>query len=275
MTLSGELLPIDDPASGSPVPDPDPSAELSRLRELARRRTPARILVGRAGGSYRTSTQLQLRADLASARDAVTAELDLEGDLGRAFVERWGLFEVATRARSKAEFLANPDLGRALDPSSRMTVQQGCPAGADIQVAIGDGLSVAAVRAQVPALLPLLLGNAATRGWRFGQVFAIRHCRVGVLNELGELLDPSVVILLVGERPGLATAESLSAYMAFRPRPGDDDSRRNLISNIHARGVSADEAAARIMGLAEQMMRAQCSGLAIKESAESSDQALP
>ena len=92
----------------------------------------------------------------------------------------------------------------------------------------------------MPALLPLLHAESRRRAaGRFGQPFFIRHCRVGVLNDIGELLDPAVVVLLIGERPGLATAESLSAYMAFRPRPGDDDSRRNLISNIHARGVAA------------------------------------
>jgi ethanolamine ammonia-lyase small subunit len=195
----------------------------------------------------------------------VTAELNLKEDLGGPFVERWGLFEVATRARTKAEFLARPALGRALENSSREVVRARCPANVDIQVAIGDGLSAAAVIAQVPELLPLLADAAAARGWRFGQPFVVRHCRVGVLNDLGEILDPAVVILLIGERPGLATAESLSAYMAFRPRPDDDDSRRNLISNIHARGVSHDEAAARIMGLAEQMIRLRLSGVAVKE----------
>jgi len=93
----------------------------------------------------------------------------------------------------------------------------------------------------------------------------VRHCRVGVLNEVGELLDPAVAVLLLGERPGLATAESLSAYLAYRPRPGHTDAQRNLISNIHARGVSAGEAARRIVALAEKMRLMQASGVAVKE----------
>src|SRR5262249_12053544 len=93
----------------------------------------------------------------------------------------------------------------------------------------------------------------------------IRHCRVGVLNDIGDILDPEVVVLLIGERPGLATAESLSAYLAYRPRPGHTDAQRNLISNIHARGVGHEEAARRIMALAEQMRRRQKSGVVIKE----------
>jgi ethanolamine ammonia-lyase small subunit len=122
------------------------------------------------------------------------------------------------------------------------------------------------VAAQVPPLLPLLRDGATQRGWSFGQPFVLRHCRVGVLNDVGELLDPQVAVLLIGERPGLATAESLSAYMAYRPRPGDTDAQRNLISNIHTRGVSRADAARRILALADQMMRARASGVGVKES---------
>jgi ethanolamine ammonia-lyase small subunit len=93
----------------------------------------------------------------------------------------------------------------------------------------------------------------------------VRHCRVGVLNDVGEALSPGVVVLLIGERPGLATAESLSAYLAYRPRAGHTDAQRNLISNIHARGVGLDEAAARVAGLCAQMFRLGTSGVAVKE----------
>ncbi len=233
--------------------------------DLVRQQTPARILTGRAGGSYRTETLLELRADHAAARDAVMAELDLGRDLGQTFVDLWGLFEVATEARSKEEFLLRPDLGRSLGETAQAEIRRRCASGKDVQVVLGDGLSAAAVTAQVPALLPLLHAEAVARGWTWGQPFFIRHCRVGVLNDLGELLDPAVVILLIGERPGLATALSLSAYMAFRPRHGHDDSRRNLISNIHARGVPTEQAARRIASIAKQMMMLQVSGVAVKE----------
>src|SRR5439155_2081003 len=146
-------------------------------------------------------------------------------------------------------------LGRCLRDAARTEVVQRCPAGMDLQVAIGDGLSAAAVVAQVPPLLDALEQGARERGWGFGQPFVIGYCRVGVLNDIGELLDPAVVVLLIGERPGLATAESLSAYLAYRPRPGHTDAQRNLISNIHARGVGHAEAARRILALAEQMTR--------------------
>jgi len=252
---------------GGPGSDPERSLSppLPTVLERIRARTPARILAGRAGGAYRTKTWLELRRDHAAAKDAVCAELDLAGDLGETFVAEWGLFEVTTMARTKEEFLLRPDLGRSLDAAARSTIAGRCPSGVDFQVAIADGLSAAAVRAQVPALLPLLAAESHRRGWRFGQPFFIRHGRVGVLNDLGEILDPAVVVLLVGERPGLATAESLSAYMAYRPRAGHDDARRNLISNIHARGILPDQAAHRIAQLAEQMIRLATSGVAIKE----------
>jgi ethanolamine ammonia-lyase small subunit len=103
----------------------------------------------------------------------------------------------------------------------------------------------------------------------------VRYCRVGVLNDVGELLDPAVVVLLVGERPGLATAESLSAYLAYRPRPGHTDAHRNLISNIHARGVGHADAAGRILALAEKMRNLQTSGVAVKEDRPGSEPAAP
>ena len=103
------------------------------------------------------------------------------------------------------------------------------------------------------------------RGWNVGEIFVIRYCRVGILNEIGELLRPKVAVLLIGERPGLATAESLSAYMAYRPKTSDTDANRNLISNIHARGVIAEQAAQRILNLAAAMMKIQKSGFQLRE----------
>lgn len=247
--------------SGTGLPAEDPAEILAALRA----RTPARVLAGRAGPAYRTTTQLALRCDHAAARDAVQAELDLERDLGAELVAQFGLFEVCTRAAAKAEYLKQPELGRCLSDAAATTIAERCTREADLQVVIGDGLSVEAVRAQVPALLPVLAQSARERGWRFGQPFVVRHCRVGLLNDIGVLLDPAVVVLLIGERPGLATAESLSAYMAFHPRPGHTDAQRNLISNIHSRGVSPHEAAERIMNLAEEMMHTRMSGVDLKE----------
>lgn len=248
--------------------EPDAPLAASDLPEIVRKvraRTPARLLAGRTGAAYRTKTQMELRAAHAAARDAVRAELDLESAFGPAFVKRWELFEVRTQAATKDQYLLRPDLGRSFDPASREQIRRLCPAGSDLQIAVGDGLSVTAIAAQVPALLPLLFEGATARGWKTGRAFVIHHCRVGILNEIGELLDPHVAVLLIGERPGLATAESLSAYMAYRPRANHTDADRNLISNIHARGLSSKLAATRILSLAAQMIAARASGYRVKE----------
>ncbi len=250
--------------------DEPPPPDLPSLIAAARARTPAKILVGRVGTSYRTETQLELREDHAAAVDAVHAEIDLGRDLGPEFVARWGLFEVSTQARSKAEYLLRPDRGRRLDERAAEALKS-CRQGVDFQVAIGDGLSAAAVVAQVPELLPLLAEGAAQRGWSLGQPFFIRRCRVGAMNDVGDLLHPTVLVLLIGERPGLATAESLSAYLAYCPEAGQNDAHRNLISNVHARGTRPAEAAARILRLAEQMMRRRLGGVAIKEELPGAD----
>jgi ethanolamine ammonia-lyase small subunit len=234
--------------------------DLPELVRKIRARTPARLLEGRAGAAYRTATQMELRAAHAAARDAVRTELDMEKQLGAEFVKQWGLFEVSTEARSKDEYLLKPNLGRVFCANARSELSQRCPTGCDLQIAIGDGLSVTAVAAQVPKLLPALCEGAKSRSWTLGQPFVIRHCRVGILNQIGELLAPTVAVLLIGERPGLATAESLSAYMAYRPKKTNTDADRNLISNIHTRGISPQEAAVRILDLASQMMNAKLSG---------------
>jgi len=247
------------------------TSDLSERLQEIRARTPARILMGRAGAAYRTDVQLELREAHAVARDAVRGEMDLLGVLGQIFVNRWELFELQTRATSKDEYLLRPDLGRRFDECSRLNIQERCSRACDLQIVIGDGLSVPAVSRQVPGLLPLLHAGAEASGWKVGRTPVIRYCRVGILNEIGELLDPRVVVLLIGERPGLATAESLSAYMAYRPREHHSDADRNLISNIHARGVTSAAAAARILNLAAQMMRAGASGCSVKEISRPGD----
>jgi ethanolamine ammonia-lyase small subunit len=247
--------------------------------EIVRRvraRTPARLLAGRAGAAYRTLTQIELRQAHAAARDAVRTELDLKRDFGRPFIERWKLFEVSTQATNKDEYLLRPDLGRCFSECAREELSLRCTGDNDLQIAIGDGLSVSAVSKQVPPLLDRLYDHARQRGWKIGQPFVIRHCRVGILNQIGALLSPRVAVLLIGERPGLATAESLSAYLAYRPQTGHTDANRNLISNIHPRGVSPYDAALRIINLAASMMVAGTSGYQMgKELAELNAEIIP
>jgi ethanolamine ammonia-lyase small subunit len=238
---------------------------VSDLSERLRATTPARLVIGRTGGSYRTTTQLELRRDHAAAVDAVWRPLSPASDWGAEFLEQWRIFEVCSEAASKEDFLRRPDWGRRLSASARDRIVAECPARVDLQVVVGDGLSVAAVALQVPQLLPRLMQLASDRGWTVGRPFVVRHCRVGVMNDVGDLLSPRVVALLIGERPGLATAESLSVYLGYHPRTGHTDAQRNLISNIHDRGVSIDDAARRTVALITDMMSAQASGVGVKE----------
>jgi ethanolamine ammonia-lyase small subunit len=247
--------------------DPDDLTFPATWPEIVRRvraRTPARLLEGRSGAAYRTATQLELRHAHAAARDAVRVELDLKLHFEAGLIKRWDLFEVTTEARTKEEYILRPDLGRRFSESSRPRLSD-LSRGNDLQIAIGDGLSVTAVSRQVPPLLELLHQLAKEQGWTVGQPFVVRHCRVGILNEIGTILAPKVAVLLIGERPGLATAESLSAYLAFQPHPAHTDANRNLISNIHARGVSIKDAAVRITNLAARMMRESTSGYNLRE----------
>ena len=242
-----------------------PNADSAEIVRRIKLHTPARLLVGRAGAAYRTETQLQLREDHARARDAVRAEFELKTAFDAAFIEKWNLFAVSTRASTKLDYLARPALGREFSDESREEILRRCLADRNIQIVIGDGLSAFAIQTQVPQLLPLLVEGGRKSGWSIGQTFVVRHCRVGLLNEIGELLKPQIAILLIGERPGLASAESMSAYMAYQPSQSHSDANRNLVSNIHDRGLSAPSAAARILNLSVQMMRLRISGCTLKE----------
>jgi ethanolamine ammonia-lyase small subunit len=241
-----------------------PAAAWPDVVEKIRARTPARIFVER-GASYSTGMQLELRNARARAVDAVWTEFDLQRDFPADFVSQWGLFEVSTRAETKSQFLLRPDFGRRLDVVSERLLLERCVKTPDVQIVIGDGLSGAALAEQVPALFPLLIQRAQANGWSVGTTFVVRHCRVGIMNHIGDLLSPRVTVLLIGERPGLAAAASLSAYMAYKPHSGQTDADRNLISNIQAHGVSAESAAERITGLLAQMMAGERSGTSLKE----------
>ncbi len=236
------------------------------LRKFIDERTPARLFVDRAGPAYRTATQLALRRDHALAVDAVREGLNWRVAWGDSFVERFRLFEVQTQAHSKQEYLLKPERGRQFDSSARALLIAEVTKGCRLQIVIGDGLSAVAVAKQVPLLLPRLVELALARGWTIGRPFVVRHCRVGIMNQIGELLRPELVVLLIGERPGLATSESMSAYMGYRSNAMHTDAQRNLISNIHERGLPADEAPERILRLAAELLVAQKSGVHVKEN---------
>jgi ethanolamine ammonia-lyase small subunit len=244
------------------LPD-DPQQHLIRS---IRQATHARLALGSVGGAVPTAPYLQLREDHALAVDAVHRDSDLIADWGSDFLERFPVMQLASRASSKGEYLKRPDLGRKLSEGSLTHVRATGLADLDLQILIGDGLSSLAVARQIPELLPRLMEAAGKTGWKIGPLFFVRYCRVGILNDFGSTIDAKVFVLLIGERPGLGSAESLSAYMAYRPAEGHTDADRNLISNIHPLGVCASQAAYRIIAMASQMMQQKTSGYRIKEA---------
>ena len=226
------------------------------LAAVLRSRTSARIAIGRAGTRSPTLNLLELRADHAAARDAVLSEVPPDFALYTN-----SAVSVSTRAADRREHLLRPDLGRLLRPEDEDKIRQLADRGCDVLVAFGDGLSSEAVTAQVPALLPALFAGLALEnvGRVCGPVM-VRHARVGLMNQLGELAQASVVILLVGERPGLSTSRSLSAYLGWEPRPGKTDADRNVVSNIHEEGLPAHLAGAQVAKWAVAMLRQRSSG---------------
>jgi ethanolamine ammonia-lyase small subunit len=239
------------------------SIERRDLRSVAAATTAARVFLDGPGTSYSTADLLQLRADHAAARDAVHATLDVDDPAFADLRTHQGLFAVDTEASSLEEYLRDPRLGRRLTGESRGTLVDRCEVDPDLQIFFGDGLSPRAVARYAPPVFAAI----AERVEDVGRPFLVRRCRVGVLNAVGEVLRPVVAIVLIGERPGLAIAESMSAYLAYRPGAEHTDADRNVICNIHDRGLPPRAAAEQIVELVQRMRDRQCSGVALTSSA--------
>ncbi|MFZ1240633.1 MAG: ethanolamine ammonia-lyase subunit EutC [Anaerolineae bacterium] len=222
--------------------------------------TTSRIGVGRAGPRYTTQSLLLFQSDHAVTQDTLYRDVD------QRLLDDLGLFTVQTQITGgKEEYLLRPDLGRLLTDEAKRTVAERCVKSANVQVVVGDGLSAAAVEANVRQMFPVLKQGVQAAGLTFGTPFFIQYCRVGVINDIGEVLKPDVVILLIGERPGLGRAESMSAYMAYRPKTGDTDADRDVVCNIFENGgTNPLEAGAFAVQIAQRMLKHQASGVKLK-----------
>lgn len=221
--------------------------------------TSARIGVGRAGPRLKTQTLLTLRADHAAARDAVLM------DVPEDFLDQLGLFSVQTKCTDKDEFLTRPDLGRQLSEEAVRELQRRCVQHPDIQIYASDGLSSTAVQANLANLLPILTEGLQAKGFTLGTSFFVKYGRVGVMDQISELLDATVTCVLLGERPGLGSAESMSAYLAYRATVGMPEARRTVVSNIHRNGIAAVEAGAYLCDVIEQIYHAKASGVDLRK----------
>ena len=222
-------------------------------------RTPARIGVGNCGPRLKTRTMLTLRADHAAARDAVFM------DVSQELLDRMQLFSVETQCTDKTQFLTRPDLGRVFSPEAMETIKSKCQRDVDVEVYASDGLSSTAIDANLENILPVIIEGLQAKGLKVGTPFFVKNGRVAAMDQISEALNATVTCVLIGERPGLATAESMSAYIAYKATVGMPEARRTVVSNIHARGIPAVEAGAYIVDVIQNILQAKASGVELKK----------
>jgi len=249
------------PPPGSIAPGSIEPVSIERLREL----TPARVGLGRAGASMPTEALLAFTLDHARARDAVHAAFDA----ARLMAELAGLglnaLEVTSQAHNRRDYLRRPDLGRMLDRESRRMLADRRGGLCELALVIGDGLSPAAVNVHAVELVRNLAARLAADCIGVGVAVVASGARVALGDEIGAALGAPMVVMLIGERPGLSAPDSLGAYLTFGPRPGLTDAERNCISNIHGGGLSYDEAAFKIAWLVREGLARRLTGVALKD----------
>jgi ethanolamine ammonia-lyase small subunit len=232
-----------------------PEPQNRGLYEEMKLTTPARIGVWRCGTRPLTDTWLRFRADHAVAQDSVLGEVPEE------FPAKYNMVSVKSMCESKDEYLTRPDLGRKLDEESLNLIRSKCRKGAKLQIIVADGLSSNAVEANIPNLLPAMLQGLEGMKVDVGTPIFVKFARVAIMDAIGEELKPEAAIVLLGERPGLGTAESMSAYIGYNPRAGMVESERTVVSNIHKSGTPAAEAGAHLATLLKKILDAKASGV--------------
>jgi ethanolamine ammonia-lyase small subunit len=262
---TGLSIDLEDPMTGTSrtrpgVARPADADGLAALRDT----TTARICVGRAGPRPRTRDLLAFQADLAISKDALARKVD------PALLSQFGLFTVSTMVTGgREEYLLRPDLGRRLSEEAKRTIAERCAKSPDIQVCVGDGLSARAIEANLAKILPVIQSGCQVAGLSLGTPFYIEGCRVGAMNDIGDLVKPRVLILLIGERPGLGRADAMSAYMGYEPHSGLSDADRDVVCNIYdGGGVNPLEAGAYVVRLAQRMIAARASGVRLRLAEE-------
>jgi len=227
--------------------------------------TDARIGLGRSGSAMPTREVLKFSMAHAQARDAVKTPIDwseIEKGIAALGLET---LRIASAAPDRDTYLRRPDLGRRLSPESRQALSTISPTDADLLIVAGDGLSSTAVSANAVATVAAILEHARRNEWRVAPVLLATQARVALADDAGEFLKARTTVMLIGERPGLSSPDSLGAYLTWEPRVGRKDGERNCISNIRNGGLSTDEAAFRIAWLLREAFRRRLTGVNLKD----------
>lgn len=235
------------------VENPENGEKFRKMKD----RTPARLGSGRTGPRYKTLTMLRFRADHAAAQDAVFSQVP------ENFAAKNGMVEVQTRCHDKDEYLTRPDHGRSFDEENQKKIRAAIPGTPRVQIVVGDGLSSAAITANAMDCLKAIQEGLKIQGIDPGTPIFVRYCRVGAADAIGDVTGCELVCMLVGERPGLVTDKSMSAYLTYQPRTGVSESARTVVSNIHAQGTPAVEAGAHIAELIGTILKRKVSGVGL------------
>ena len=236
------------------VNNPENVEEYMKLKQ----RTSARLGIGRAGTRFKTDVLLRFRADHAAAQDAVF------NDVPESLLEEVGLFEVLSECESRDQYVTRPDLGRKIGAEGIKVINEKCKKNPTVQIVVADGLSSTAIEANIKNILPAIENGLKGYGIEYGTTFFVKYGRVGAGDHVGELVNADVVCILIGERPGLTTAESMSAYITYKARVGIAEAKRTVVSNIHKDGTPAAEAGAHIATLIKKILDAKASGQDLK-----------
>ncbi len=230
--------------------------DADRYRRL-KEKTPARLGSGKAGPRYKTLTMLRFRADHAAAQDAVFSQVPED------FAEKNDLVPLQTQCKDKDEYLTRPDKGRCFDEENQKKLKDAIPNKPTVQLVIGDGLSSAAILANAMDCMAAIRDGLKLKGIDIGKALFVRYCRVGAGDAVGDATNCDVVCVLVGERPGLVTDKSMSAYITYKPHTGVSESARTVVSNIHAQGTPAVEAGAYVAELIDTILKRKVSGVGL------------
>ncbi|MBU3092661.1 ethanolamine ammonia-lyase subunit EutC [Clostridium sp. CM028] len=236
------------------VPNPADAKGYLKMKES----TPARLGIWRAGPRYKTETALRVRADHAAAQDSVFS------DVSEEFLKEMNLFSVKTECINKDEFITRPDLGKKITEEGIKAIKTNCKMRPQVQIYVSDGLSSAAIEANIRDVLPAMVQGLEGYRISVGTPFFVKNGRVGVMDVVSETLEADVTCVLIGERPGLVTAESMSAYIAYKATVNMPEARRTVVSNIHKGGTPPVEAGAHISDIIKLMLEKKASGVDLK-----------